>query len=295
MFLIGFHLKHDCKFPLVGMAQPKFTFPILNIKDYAVDKLAEALLGSEFPGVVPLAVQGSGNCLFRAASLIALGNEGHHAQLRSMVVSDLREHAALYADHFMNRAECVRASDDTLSLESLLSQALSKAATQTFLSGFSGGLSLHDVFMKGIQHESVMSTKPGTWSGMLQLAAVASVFCRPVRVVYPKTFDLATQKYMDTVYQPRITDCHEANPVTIMRSSTRSEWKNLRPHPKHFVPCVCVSNICSPDIVISSYALVRHQDEVGWETQGRKKAQTTSEIANKISIKEKNHQKSKSV
>ena len=57
------------------MAQPKFTFPILNIKDYAVDKLAEALLGSEFPGVVPLAVQGGGNRLFRAASLIALGNE----------------------------------------------------------------------------------------------------------------------------------------------------------------------------------------------------------------------------
>ena len=88
------------------MAQPKFTFPILNVKDYAVDKLAEALLGSEFPGVVPLAVQGGGNCLFRAASLLALGNEGHHAQLRSMVVSDLREHAALYADHFVNRAVC---------------------------------------------------------------------------------------------------------------------------------------------------------------------------------------------
>ena len=118
-----------------------------------------------------------------------------------------------------------------------------------------------------------MSTKPGTWSGMLQLAAVASVFCRPVRAVYPKTFGLATQKYMDTVYKPRITDCHEANPVTIMWSSTRSEWKNLRPHPNHFVPCVCVSNICicSPDIVISSYALVGDQDEVGWETQGRKK------------------------
>ena len=66
MFLIGFHLKHDCKFPRVGMAQPKFTFPYWTlIKDYAVDKLAEALLGSEFPGVVPLAVQGDGNCLLR--------------------------------------------------------------------------------------------------------------------------------------------------------------------------------------------------------------------------------------
>ena len=49
-------------FPRVGMAQPKFTFPILNVKDYAVVKLAEALLGSEFP---PLAVQGDGNCLLR--------------------------------------------------------------------------------------------------------------------------------------------------------------------------------------------------------------------------------------
>ena len=58
-----------------------------------------ALLDGEFAGVVPLAVQGDGNCLFRAASLLALGNEGHHAQLRSMVVSELEEHAAaFYAD-----------------------------------------------------------------------------------------------------------------------------------------------------------------------------------------------------
>ena len=77
------------------MAQTKFTFPRLTVTDYVVDELAEALLDGEFAGVVPLALQGNGNCLFHAASLLALGNEGHHAQLRSMVVSELEEHATL--------------------------------------------------------------------------------------------------------------------------------------------------------------------------------------------------------
>ena len=63
------------------------------------------------------------------------------------------------------------------------------ASSQTFLSGLSGGLSLHDAFIKGIQ-QSVMSMKPGTWSGILELATVASVFCRPVHAVYPKRFGL---------------------------------------------------------------------------------------------------------
>ena len=55
--------------------------------------------------------------------------------------------------------------------------------------------------------------KPGTWSGILELAAVANVFCRPVRAEYPKRFGLATQIH-GHVYQPRITaathdNCHE--------------------------------------------------------------------------------------
>ena len=67
-----------------------------------VDELAEALLDGTFAGIVPLAVQGDGNCLFQAASLLALGNEGHHAQLRSIMVSKLEEHAAFYADGFVS-------------------------------------------------------------------------------------------------------------------------------------------------------------------------------------------------
>ena len=72
-----------------------------------------------------------------------------------------------------------------------------------------------------------------------------------------------------------------------MWSSTRSEWKNLRPHPNHFVPCVCVSNICNPDIVISSQALVGHQDEVGWETQERKKDKPLPKSPTKSQSKKK--------
>ena len=43
--------------------------------------------------------------------------------------------------------------------------------------------------------------KPSTWSGILELAAVASVLYQPVRAVYSKRFGLATQMH-GHVYQP---------------------------------------------------------------------------------------------
>ena len=51
---------------------------------------------------------------------------------------------------------------------------------------------------------SSRAMKPSTWSSILELAVVASVFCRPVRAVYSKRFGLATQIH-GHVYQPRIT------------------------------------------------------------------------------------------
>ena len=40
---------------------------------------------------------------------------------------------------------------------------------------------------------SSRAMKPGTWSDILELAAVASVLYQPVRAVYSKRFGLATQ------------------------------------------------------------------------------------------------------
>ena len=117
--------------------QATMTFPKLT--GYVVDKVADALLEGEFPGLVPLAVQGDGNCLFRAASLLAFGREGQHSHLRSLTVEELNGHAEFYADGFVARAESVKESGDSLSLLSLLAQTMSTAASQTFLSNLSGG------------------------------------------------------------------------------------------------------------------------------------------------------------
>ena len=48
---------------------------------------------------------------------------------------------------------------------------------------------------------SSRAIKPGTWSGILKLSAVASVLYQPVRAVYSKRFGLATQIH-GNVYQP---------------------------------------------------------------------------------------------
>ena len=60
---------------------------------------------------------------------------------------------------------------------------------------------------------SSRAMKPGTWSGILDLATVASVLYQPVRAVYSKRFGLATLIH-GHVYRLRITvathdNCHE--------------------------------------------------------------------------------------
>ena len=137
-----------------------------------------------------------------------------------------------------------RTTDKFLSLASLLSQTLSKAASNTFLTSLSGGLTLSDAFIRGIEHQCSLSTRPGTWASILELAELASTLNRSIKAIYPKIFGLLTQKYMNTVYHPRqstpsVDEATTCSVVTIMWSTTQTVWHGLQPHPNHFVPCVC--------------------------------------------------------
>ena len=149
-----------------------FPFPVLDVNHYSVDKLAVLYLDGEYPSLVLLAVGADGNCLFRAASLLSHGDERHHGKLRPLVTGELREHSSFYFDDFVRRAEMQRATNKSLSLASLLSQTLSKAASNTFLMSLSGGLTLSDAFIKSIEHQCSLRRRPGTWAGILGRAGI---------------------------------------------------------------------------------------------------------------------------
>ena len=160
-------------------------------------------LDGEYPSLVPLAVGADGNCLFRAASLLSHGDERHHGELRPHVTGELREHSSFYFDDFVRGAEMQGTTDKFLSLASLLSQTLSKAASNTFLMSLSVGLTLSDAFVRGIEHQCSLSTHLGTWASILELAELASTLNRSIQAIYPKKFGLLTQNYMNTIYHPR--------------------------------------------------------------------------------------------
>ena len=69
----------------------------------AVDLAATQLYPEDAPrGYVPLAVEGDGNCLFRSASVLVYGDQGHHKELRDLVMKEMKNNAEFYAAQFLN-------------------------------------------------------------------------------------------------------------------------------------------------------------------------------------------------
>ena len=110
-----------------------------------------------------------------------------------------------------------RGSDESLSISSLLSQTNGHFLVNLFLVICQMGCTncMPMTLLSKTCNIKVSSTamKPSTWSGILELAAVASVLYQPVRAVYSKRFGLATQIH-GHMYQPLITaathdNCHK--------------------------------------------------------------------------------------
>ena len=73
---------------------------------FMVDDVAMELYPEDAPlGGMPLAVEGDGNCLFRAANLVAHGNEDDHKLLRTKVMKEMEENPDFYADQFIQREQ----------------------------------------------------------------------------------------------------------------------------------------------------------------------------------------------
>ena len=61
-----------------------------------------------------------------------------------------------------------------MSLNSLFSQALSALASKSFFN-FCGSSSTREALIEAIKHESRLGSKLGTWVGMVEMPALATV------------------------------------------------------------------------------------------------------------------------
>ena len=143
---------------------------------------------------VPLSVYGDGNCLFRAVSLVATGDKQKHGQFRKHVMKELQDNAEYYADLFLVDAEDQRATGQSIS------QTLGDAPSRYFSDCLALNMQLRGAYIAVVRHVATISKKSSVWSGMMEMAALASVLKRSVHSIYPRKFIQTSLRRGETTY-----------------------------------------------------------------------------------------------
>ena len=102
--------------------------------NFRIDEVAESLYPCDADqNLVPVAVYGDGNCLFRSASLLLDGDQRRHLELRLRTAAELCINSCHYANILVQRASCCL---DSLSPESLLLSTLKNDSSVVFSEAF---------------------------------------------------------------------------------------------------------------------------------------------------------------
>ena len=201
----------------------------LNIENVTVDTDAASRLPEDAPPFLPIRIYGDGNCLCRCMSLMAYGTQDHYDEKWIRIALLLTIHMDMYLDNdFLQRGHHV--GDDlpkqyAVYLEQYLDQVLTPVAIKHILN-----------------RETEQISKPGSYMGMWQIHALASVFKCKVCSIYPKVGGFKVRRHLSRGVCPWTSALNEPSPVSpqaIMWSSalgkqqTPDQWQV-----NHFVVCV---------------------------------------------------------
>ncbi|XP_076440671.1 uncharacterized protein LOC143280062 isoform X1 [Babylonia areolata] len=201
-------------------------FSSQKLKHYLADQESEELLPDDAPGLMPIQIYGDGNCLPRCASLLATGVQEHHFQMRLRIAVELAAHEDFYLTEENLRSTASPA--DYLKTYALFSDQY----TSTELTSEA----VCSTFRKEVLH----ILTPGTYMGIWQLHAVASVLQRPIFSIYPSYGGHNVRQYLHRIISPRVSSySKESDLPGIMW--TRTDGKSLPESawtPNHFVVCL---------------------------------------------------------
>ncbi len=168
-----------------------------------------------------LKTTGDGNCLFRAASILACGDEERHDEMRVRAVVELACNSQFYLD------------DRDISARIQVQEQLIYACNGKAISR--GKVNMKDVSAI-FQAEVVDICKRSTFASYWQLQALGTVFDRQVRSVLPQCGSEDIRKYFDAVIFPREFN-PESEPLVIMWTTTK-DCNTSEFLPNHFVPLI---------------------------------------------------------
>ena len=176
----------------------------------------------------PISVSGDGNCLPRCGSVAAYLKETNHAEIRLRIAVELIIHKSLYLDA------------DYLSAGLPANQRLTPAQIAQFSNQYVcqrlSKSSIDAIFTQEI-HEILHL---GSFMGLWQVFALASILQRPIFSAYPNLGNPNVRRDMHRLIQPRVMKFKE--PVLLMWTSCREDMNKSHWVPNHFVlmmPTTC--------------------------------------------------------
>ena len=189
------------------------------IDQYSQQLIPRSKLGGEYAA---LQTTGDGNCLFRAASILACGDEERHLEMRVRTVVELACHSSFYLN-YPNIEPRIRAQE----------QFRFKSSNK----GINKGEVDRKVIEDELKADVVNTCKPLEWASCWHLQALATVLGRRVQSVFPECGE-EVQEHLNVVFEPRDGDSEMKEPLVIMWTRTGPRETPGKFEPNHFVPLV---------------------------------------------------------
>lgn len=205
-----------------------------DFRSSQVDKISCHIIPSKYADLVPIHSTGDGNCLFNSASLAICQNESRAIELRLRTCFELAKNRDFYKTHpvLVNSRipyHLRRNGPGFLSVETLCDLTCFNASSSCEF-GEKG-------FDAAFENEITRTSLNYSYSGTLQIMALASVLGVPIQTVYPDQNHRLLPVY-ENVFQPR-QGRHSANNVFVWILWTNTQGWLDRPKEftvNHFVP-----------------------------------------------------------
>ena len=212
----------------------EINFSTSQFKSSQVDEISRRIIPSNLGlSYVPVRSTGDGNCLFNSASLALCQNESLAIELRLRTCFELANNREFYKKHpvLVNTSVTYhgRGGPGVMSVETL--------CDLTCFASNSSNVYVKHGFEAAFNNEIMRTANNWSYSGTLQIMALASVLGVPIETIYPDQNDRLLPVYQN-VFHPR----HSSNPAD--SAVVRILWTNTSGWPdrskefvvNHFVP-----------------------------------------------------------
>ena len=207
--------------------------------------------------LVPMSVSADGDFLPHTGSIHEFGHERYSDEIRARIVMELASYSD--TDTYLDSNYLQRGT--TLSDRQARNLPVTYA---TYSDHYDPSTMPHitDELVSSIYKQEVVDiTSRGSFMGIWQLFALASVLGRTVRFVYPQLGNPNVRSDLHRMILPRVEEAG-VNAVRVMWTSTRTDDKNPRYFvPNHFVPLLHVGDDhLSPDY-LDHHVIVMYDDK----------------------------------